>query len=233
MLDDGKWRHPPAEWTRAQRNHAGRLIDWRWREENVAVADGALILTNTREVPSPRGGDAEVYAAAVWTEGRHTWTYGYFEARIKVAPTEDGIHTAFWMNRYGSDELLGASDGAEIDIMESAFTTGRYFIAVHYDQRHRAGKRAVAQRVSMPDIHDGQFHVFAVHWHETGYDFYADGVLVWRYSDFGLAPEDSAVSHVPEFIFLSTGASWEDGNAFSGTFPNQARVDWVRVWKAR
>ncbi len=227
-VDSSKWTYPPASWTRKTRNHEGYDIDWRWRQDNVAVQDGDLVLTNTRAVPSPRGGDAEVYAAAVYSRHRYTTKYGYFEARIKLAPIVDGTHTAFWLHVYGQQPDPGAADGAEIDIVETVYESAEYAIAVHWDSY---SKRAT-NRPAMSTIQDGDYHVWAVFWHESGYDFYADGELTWSYSDAGLLPEDSGVSHVPEFIFLTTGASWADGNAFTGSFPNEARVDWVRVWKA-
>ena len=41
-----------------------------------------------------------------------------------------------------------------------------------------------------------------------------------------------SISHVPQFIYLTTGFHWEwDGVDRPGLFPNEARVDWVRVWK--
>ena len=240
-LDLTKWAFTPSDRQRDDRDHGDGcdVVNWNWSErDNVRVADGNLVLGNTRVMPPPDAtdengdplyeGDVLVYASAVYsrrsgrtTVGGYERTYGYFEARIRIAPTSDGIHTAFWLTSYDDR-------GVEIDIMESAMDDGSYQIAFHWTYNNR--RRYHALRASMSRMHDGNFHVFAVYWDEEGYRFYADGKLQWHYTGLGVL---QGVSHVDEFIYLSTGASWGDGNACSGTFPNEALVDWVRVWEVR
>ena len=41
---------------------------------------------------------------------------------------------------------------------------------------------------------------------------------------------DGGISDSPQFIYLTTELSWKDGNAYTGTFPNEALLDYVRVW---
>jgi len=236
-LDLTKWSFTPLHWQRRDLNHGAdcRRVHWDWTErDNVRVAGGNLVLGNTRVMPPPNEtdengdpvyeGDVLVHASAIYSDRQkkdshgYERTYGYFEARIRIAPTVDGIHTAFWLYTY-------RDGGGEVDIAESALASDKYHMAVHWKNEH-ARRRQATMYAAVPDLHAGQFHVFAVHWDEDGYRFYADGRLQWAYSGPG-------VSHVDHFIYLSTGASWNDGNACTGTFPNEALVDWVRVWELR
>ncbi len=220
-LDWSKWNHR-SEALRRVRTHGGRRIHWRYEHDNVSVADGHLVLRNIRQ---QQGGSFDmVRAAAIDTKGKFEQTYGYFEARIRIAPTADGIHTAFWLQNDDRDKrpseggVSGPSDGAEIDILESAYTSNHYGMAVHWDRY-----RSVSEKLDFASIHDGQFHVYSLAWTPDGYTFYADGEPRTETSD--------GLSHSDGYVILSTGVSWGQGNAHTGTFPNEALVDWIRVYE--
>jgi beta-glucanase (GH16 family) len=223
-IDHERWRFTPARWERRDRNQGPDCkVNWNWQKrDNVMVADGHLILRNSKVQSPPEryDGDVLVQAAAVYSRRVFERTYGYFEARIRIAPTLSGIHTAFWLT--GNN-----AGGTEIDIVESANRDDSYHIALHWKREGDTHRTSAFQNVDLPGIHDGGFHVFAVHWHQGGYEFFVDGEQVWQYSGEG-------VSHVDEFIYLSTGVHWKkySRNACNGSFPNEARVDWVRVWEA-
>lgn len=214
-LDTTKWGSRGENYRRI-RIHDGHIITWRYEDDNVSVRDGNLVLTNTRK--QVNANIDELMAAAVSTRDIFERTYGYFEARIKIAPTSDGTHTAFWLQN--SDR----PGDVEIDIMESAYTRNAFNHALiwgGYSNGSSAGKD-----VSLP-IHDNEYHTFAVDWDESGYRFYADGNLTWNYTN------QEALFHDDEYIILSTGASWSDGNVHTGNLPNEALVDWVRVYELR
>ena len=220
-LDTSKWQLRNENWWRKDRIHGGYRIRWRWEDDNVSLEDGNLVLTNTRETPFVDADDL-VKTTGIDSRGRFEKSYGYFEARIKIAPPENGVHTAFWLNTYRQSRAVeGAVDGAEIDIMESPFTTNHYNVNVHWD-----GRKLGNSRMPFASMQDGEFHVFAVNWDARAYRFYADGALIHTYKGPG-------VSHSNQFVILSTGVSWRDGNAHTGTFSNQALVDWVRVWELK
>ena len=86
-IDREKWRYTPAHWERKDRNQGTDCkVNWNWKKrDNVMVADGNLILRNTKVQPPPEGydGDVLVQPAAVYSRGVFERTYGYFEARIR------------------------------------------------------------------------------------------------------------------------------------------------------
>ena len=219
-LDWSKWNHR-SEAFRGDRSHNGHRIKWRYEHDNVSIANSHLVLRNTRQL----GDEYDlVKAAAIDTKGKFEQTYGYFEASIRIAPTGDGIHTAFWLqndnrNKKASNGGVdGPSDGAEIDILESVYTTDRYAMAVHWD-----GGRSQVEEAAFPPIHGGQFHTYGLAWTPDSYTFYADGQRKEQMFD--------VVSHSDGYVILSTGVSWFAGDAHTGTFPNEALVDWVRVYQ--
>ena len=220
-LNRERWGFTPRSWGLAK------------LQENVTLADGRLVLTNTRhEDPS---GDVYYNTTAIWSRpepgsSRDTragvgfeTVYGYFEASIQLPPTVAGVHAAFWLQSYYKNPD-GSHAGSEVDILEAPSVHDQYQVAIH---KRVPGTSRISWERDIPvvGVHDG-FHVFAVHWQPDRYDFYANGELV--------ATHDNSVviSHVPTFVYLTTGFHWEwDEVDRPGMFPNEARVDWVRVWK--
>ena len=101
------------------------------------------------------------------------WTYGWFEARLKVTDAP-GSWPAFWMMPQNYKTWPG--DG-EIDIMEYAISTqgqNRSSSSIHckaYNHTASTGKTHV-QSVSNAA---GEFHVYACEWTPDGFTFYIDG----------------------------------------------------------
>ena len=220
-LNRERWGFTPISWGSAK------------LQENVTLADGHLVLTNTRHEDTP--GKVYYRTTAVWSRpepgsSRETragvgfeTVYGYFEARVRLPPTVAGVHAAFWLQSYYKN-TDGSYAGSEIDILEAPSVLDQYQVAIH---KRVPGTSRISwgRRIPLVGVHDG-FHVFAVHWKPDRYDFYANGRLV--------AIHGSAVllSHVPTFVYLTTGFHWEwDEVDRPEMFPNEARVDWVRVWK--
>ena len=220
-LDASKWNHR-SEAFRSERRQSGHRIRWRYEHDNVSLRDSYLVLRNTRDPRIIDGADV-AKAAAIDSKGKFEQTYGYFEASIRIAPTADGMHTAFWLQNDNRDRTAadggvdGPSDGAEIDILESVYTSDRYVWAVHWEGN------SLHADVEFAPMHDGQFHVFAVAWTPDSYTFFADGQQK--------SQRFQGISHSDGYVILSTGVSWHQGNARAGTFPNEALVDWVRVYE--
>lgn len=152
--------------------------------------------------------------------------YGFFECRAKIPPT-DGTYFAFWMSNYPGVAQVGngGRDGAEIDVVETAYASSHTMHTVHWDGYGVHHKSASAGKVSTPNIHDGDYHIFGLEWDENSLKYYVDGVHKWTYSGEG-------VPRVEEFLILSSGmGNWVEGNISNATLPYKAQVDWVRVYE--
>lgn len=185
--------------------------------------------------------------AQVATTKTFSFTYGYAAARIKMHASP-GAHAGFWLlpKKTAPDQMPpwhdtafyvpgDPSKGHELDIVE------------YWANSHRRSKEPAigsfvhwvdetntyvssgqlhpeASRLRPPDrTWDNAFHVFAVQWTPTEYEFMVDGQVYAR--------EDRVVSRVPQFLTLSMlSADYEADRITPGLFETSAQVDWVRVW---
>ena len=175
------------------------------------------------------------------TAGKESWTYGWFEARIRFE-TSPGEWGAFWMTSPTIGKPLGdpAAAGAEIDVVEhrardeaGADISNGYVANVHWDgygaeHKHDGGSGAAAPAAAPLE---GGWHVYALHWTDAGYEFFLDGVRQWASS--------SGVSRRPEFIRLTcevqngiwAGEVPAAGYGSRAASTTKMEVDWVRVWQ--
>ncbi len=163
-LDMTKWAYTP-EWERD---------DCIWSSGAVSLEDGALLLSVTGEgVPYEAG--------AIRTKELFEQAYGYWEVRAKLGAAE-GINAAFWLMCEGAGhaDVMGAADGAEIDIIEGPHHDWQQVQhAVHMDgyaEKHKSQ----AHPMDIEGIYSqDQWHTFSLVWTPEKYDFYIDGEKTW------------------------------------------------------
>jgi beta-glucanase (GH16 family) len=161
------------------------------------------------------------------TQGKFEHTYGYYEARMKVA-TQPGHWGAFWlMPESFGDTTNGGVDGVEIDIMERPWAGAEKQStnhALHWDS-YAAGSDDSMVSTTM-GIEIG-YHTFGLWWAEDMYRFYIDGIMVWETKAGGICT-------VPLYIIFSDEIA-SNFFAFSGSIedaelPDYTYVDYVRVY---
>ncbi|MFJ5777101.1 family 16 glycosylhydrolase [Streptomyces sp. NPDC093094] len=197
-------------------------LEW-YQPDQVSVDGGKLTLTAQRR--AVRGSDGEVYP---WVSGmistgrdnwyaepRETFTYGYFEAAVRI-PEQGGMAPAFWMmpaSRYTPPE---------IDIMEFLGTTRTLSMFVHWrnDEGEKRKQGAAFTAEGFPDGH----HVFGVLWEKDRLVWYVDGVERFRVT------EPERIPHVPMEVILNLAVGLPHTPP-PGTVSARMLVDWVRVWQ--
>jgi beta-glucanase (GH16 family) len=218
-----KWNIDNSTTSRAPRPGIG-ISSWFWKPANVAVANGNLILKVSKETSS------KMHCGSINSKDKYMTTFGYFEARIKIADATKGTHTAFWLQGPNMGNVDGTgNDGAEIDIFESAWTGDFTKSVIHIDG-YGTSHQASTKQFNTPGIHSG-YHTWGMWWTSDFIKIYYDGVLKVTYDVKKWIPQ------VDEFLWLSDGASFgfPDGDPCFTSQPigflTEAYVDYIRVWK--
>ncbi|GGD03738.1 hypothetical protein GCM10011368_01990 [Hyunsoonleella pacifica] len=228
MFEDNFDKFEPTKWTK---NNSARsrnprpgigVNQWFWKPENVSYKGGNLVLKSEKV-----GSDA-MNCGGVYTNNLFEFKYGYIEAKIDIAETMFGTHTALWLQGDNMGNIDGTgNDGAEIDVFESAWTGDFTKSVVHIDG-YGASHKANTRRYETPGIHSG-FHTYGLLWNEDMLEVYYDGEFKTRYQGIW-------VPQVEEFLWLSTGASFGGTANFTsrniGDF-TEAKVDYIRVWRMK
>ena len=169
LPDTRKWWYETAEpgWVNneLQTYIAGKKGD----VVTADVSDGTLKIRAIKE-------GNRVYSARVNTnEG---WTYGYFEARLKL-PKGKGTWPAFWMM---PTVWSGWPQGGEIDIMEHVGCVPTEVSSSIHCQAyyHAIGTQKTAAK-KIATVMD-EFHVYALEWTPEYIKTYVDGVQLFHYN---------------------------------------------------
>ncbi len=228
-----KWNKTISTSSRGGRTNLG-VTNWWWKAQNAFLnGTGDLVLRGTKV------NSTTMYCGSVDSKNLYEPTYGYLEARIQVAETAKGNHTAFWLQGHNQGNVNNSgADGAEIDIFESAWVSNNTGVAIHFDG-YGTSQKNYGFSYNALNIHNG-YHVFGLLWTPTFLEVYYDGVKVVsknvnRSSTLTVDTNGyPVVPQVPEWLWLSVGASFGDGDFQSqvvGTL-SDALVDYVRVYKS-
>ncbi|MFE2557987.1 family 16 glycosylhydrolase [Streptomyces sp. NPDC059352] len=221
-LDDRTWT-TCYDWNKDGCTNSGNdELQW-YLPEQVSVRDGELTLTAERR--ETEGSDDRTYP---WTSGmistgrddwydepRRTFTYGYFEAAIRI-PSEAGMFPAFWM--------MPASKFTppEIDIMEFLDTTQQVSMYVHWNEPD--GDEERQKGTYGPVDFPARFHVFGLLWEPDKLVWYVDNVERLRVTETERIPDEP----MEVLLNLAVGVPKEPPDTVDTA---RMRVDWVRVWQ--
>ena len=160
-----------------------------------------------------------------------SWTYGWFEAAIKVSDVR-GSWPAFWMMPKNYTTWPG--DG-EIDIMEYAISTqgkNKSSSSIHCNAfNHIKG----TQKTHVQSVKNAatEWHVYACEWTEDWMKFYIDGNLHLTVNNDG-----QGYDHWPFYtpFYLKLNMAW-GGNMGGSTddsgLPAVYEIDYVRVFQKK
>ncbi len=197
-----------------------------YRSENAEVVDGVLRIIAKREAV----GGKSYTSARLRTKDKAEWTYGRFEARIKL-PTGKGIWPAFWMlsttEPYGSWPQSG-----EIDIMELIGSQpSTVHGTIHFGPPPPNNRSSGASYSLNTGIFQDDFHTFAVEWEAS--------VLRWYVDDYLYSTKIRSVVGGSRWPFdhdfhlllnLAVGGNWPGAPDGSTMFPQTMEVDYVRIY---
>jgi beta-glucanase (GH16 family) len=191
---------------------------------------GALQLTTSPPGSIP-GIPSDLYPTAMLSTHQSTlFTYGYFEASIKVQKST-GHWGAFWMQSEANSANISVTPdnpgglGTEIDIMEHTIVDGvrKTQHALHWNGY--ADDHPRRTRTATVDFNPDAFATFGLLWTPEYYAYYINGKLSAKITD--------GISHAPEYFILSleTGIASFGGVPKPADYPDSMYVDYVRVYQ--
>lgn len=214
-----------------------KLSEADWHHHQLGVRHDAF---NTKEAASLDGQgnllittskNGDRYETAMLdTFGKHEFTYGYFECRVKMQTTP-GFWSAFWLMPCAmkvSDPPDPAHGGVEIDIFEYLCNSPDKLKHNFHWNGYKPGehKQISAGDIPMEGLGEG-FHLIGMEWTPTEYVMYCDGKETYRLTE--------AVSQVPSYPIISCeiGPWAGDIEKFEANLPNVLTVDYIRVYQKK
>ena len=190
----------------------------------------AEISDGTLKIRAIKDGD-RVYSARINTTDY--WTYGYFEARLKL-PAGLGSWPAFWMmpvaNDYGANPW---PDCGEIDIMEEVGVDANIVSSsIHCKAyNHVIGTQKTQSRNI--GTAESEFHVYACEWTEDYLRFYVDGEELMTFANEGTGRDVWPFTYAfYPILNLAWGGSWGGyAGVDESALPVTMKVDYLRVFQ--
>ncbi len=222
-------------------NYEAHQVGWVNSElqKYVASSDYAFVKDGELVIQPVKNDDGSYVSGRVNTSGKHDFTYGIFEAKIKV-PEGKGFLPAFWMmptdeNLYGQWPKCG-----EVDIMEVlGDSTNRQYGTLHFGEPH-------TQKQGTYELHDGgdfskEYHVFAVEWEPGVFRWYVDGNLFYENNDWFTKRDGEEEKPYPApfnqpfhmILNVAVGGEWPGYPDETTIFDERAAmyVDYVHVYQ--
>lgn len=202
------------------------------RENSFVVADPdatdghALVI---RAVRNPAGGYT---SARLKTHGKFSTGPARIEARLKL-PKGQGIWPAFWMLGDNIEQVSWPVCG-EIDIMEMVgHQPGTLYGTLHGPEY--SGAKGLTKSIELPSgtTFADAYHVFTVDWKADRIDWLLDGKIYHTQTPATLPPGTKWVFDGPPFFLLlnlAVGGLWPGYPDETTTFPQEYRIDYVRVY---
>ncbi len=192
-------------------------------DQLAAVKDGILRLTAKKI-------NGTVYSIRMNTN--KSWTYGYFEARLKLTKGK-GTWPAFWMM---PKNYKAWPDDGEIDIMEHVgYDPNRVHASIHTKAyNHAINTQKTAQKL-VPTAQD-EFHIYAVEWTADFIKGYIDGEVYFTFQNDKAGNKDTWPFNAPFYLKLNLawGGNWGGAQGIDeSVLPATYEIDYVRVFQKK
>ena len=221
LPDTDKWFYETAEpgWVN---NELQTYIEGYTGTDTVAaIHDGTLKI---KAIPV----DDRIYSARI--NSIEAWTYGYFEARLRV-PGGKGTWPAFWMmpKNFTAWPLDGEIDimeyvGYDPNVVHSSIHTQSYY--------HSIGtQKTGTKKIENAEI---EFHVYAVEWTAEYIKGFVDGVEYFRFDNDGTGNKHTWPFNAPFYLKLNLawGGDWGAAQGIDeSALPATYEIDYVRVYQ--
>ncbi|MEE1101929.1 MAG: carbohydrate binding domain-containing protein [Agathobacter sp.] len=212
------------------------------KSDNAETPDSTITISDVKMVKRAVAGTKvkkSYTSGRISTQNKQTFTYGLFEARVKV-PKGQGFLPAFWLmandeNVYGQWPRCG-----EIDCMEvMGQDTSKAYGTIHFGNPHSESQGTYVTGENEADFSD-DFHIFSCEWEPGKIKWYVDGKLFHEESDWYSTTEGQGTLTYPApfdqpfyiILNLAVGGSWVGNPDENTSFENNPyEIDYVRVYQ--
>lgn len=197
-----------------------------YRSQNAWVANGVLTIEARRE----NFGGQQFTSARMTTQGKRSFQYGRVDIRA-LLPKGQGMWPALWM--LGNDiTTVGWPRCGEIDIMEMVGGRGRENTVhgtIHWHDGVRHAQTGSPFTLSAGTFYES-YHVFSLVWDQTHIRFLVNNV---QFRAIDITAGHMSEFHQPYFFIfnIAVGGNWPGSPDGTTIFPQQMRVDYVRVFR--
>lgn len=191
------------------------------------VRDGKLIITARKQAltQEPDYGGQAYTSARLITNGKASWTYGFFDVRAKM-PCGKGTWPAIWT--LGNGQNGWPADG-EIDIMEHV---GKEPNTIYGTIWTTATESSWGDSGSV-QINDActNFHNYQVTWTPSSIVFSVDGKPFHTYNNNGQGPASWPFDK-PQYLLLNLAIGGDMAGAVDDSiFPRSFEIEYVRIYQ--
>ncbi len=197
-----------------------------YRTENAWVSDGTLTIEARKEL----FGGHNYTSSRMKTENKRKFIYGRVDIRA-LLPKGQGIWPALWT--LGNNIAgVGWPKCGEIDIMEKIGGTGRektVYSTLHWDDGNGHADYGQSYTSAKEAFYE-KYHVFSIIWDETSIRSFVDNQ---QYFVVDITPGHMSEFHLEHFFIfnVAVGGIWPGNPDASTVFPQQMKVDYIRVFQ--
>lgn len=199
-----------------------------YRMENAWVGDSVLTIEARKETFMGR----DYTSAKIKTAGKVSFQYGRIDIRA-LLPEGQGIWPALWTLGDGFS-TVGWPRCGEIDMMEMIGGSGRenqVHGTAHWGNGGEHASYGQSFTLSLGTYNFSEaYHVFSIIWDENSIKWYVDDQ---KYSELSITGSDMTEFHTPHWfiINLAVGGNWPGNPNATTQFPQQMKVDYIRVFQ--
>ncbi|MCR5427969.1 MAG: family 16 glycosylhydrolase [Lachnospiraceae bacterium] len=218
-LDMNNWAYCPE----MERQDAGGV----WRRSCSSVVDGNLMIT------CDIADDGTPISGGIRSVKEHERTYGLYHIRF-MAEKADGLWYAFWLLSDNMEEPVagnGATDGAELDIIELVPNPNELCMSVHWDG-YGPDLKSYCELTHVGEDFYGRYHDLWYLWDERGYRLYMDGTdsAALIFDVAGNEHGDGTCAVPCDLIISAEYGKW-GGDIDKTQLPAHFYVDHVRIYE--
>ncbi len=197
-----------------------------YRKENSWVADNVLTIEAKKET----FGNQNYTSCRLKTQQKFSYQYGRIDVRA-LLPQGKGVWPAIWML---GDNITQVSwpDCGEIDIMEMiGGTENTVHGTAHWEYNGTQASSGGSKTIPSTDDNLSEaYHVFSVIWDENTLRWLIDDQ---QYGVLDITGSDMSEFHQPYFLILNlaVGGNWPGSPDQTTIFPQQMKVDYIRVFQ--